>query len=90
MGQGILIVNGDLEVEGGARFYGPVIVKGRLKTSGTGGHFNGGVLAANVELDETRVVGNATVRYSSCAVANAIPGAAAPRRVVQRAWADLY
>jgi hypothetical protein len=90
MGQGILIVNGDLEVQGGARFYGPVIVKGRLKTSGTGGHFNGGVLAANVELDETSVLGNATVRYSSCAVANAILGAAAPRRVVQRAWADLY
>jgi hypothetical protein len=89
-GQGILLVNGDLTVSGGARFYGPVIVKGYLRTEGTGGHFNGGVLAANVELDETSLLGNATVRFSSCAIANALMGSALPKRVTQRAWADLY
>ncbi|MDB4915359.1 MAG: hypothetical protein JWM95_3003, partial [Gemmatimonadetes bacterium] len=35
-GQGILLVEGDLSVQGGAEFYGPVIVKGSLKTAGTG------------------------------------------------------
>src|SRR5205814_7090438 len=47
-GQGILIVDGDLEVSGGFQFFGPVIVRGHFKTTGTGGHFNGGVIAADV------------------------------------------
>ncbi len=89
-GQGILLVEGDLEVQGGARFYGPVIIKGTLKTAGTGGHFNGGVLAANVELDQNSVLGNAVIQYSSCAIANALIGISLPKRVLERAWADLY
>jgi hypothetical protein len=90
MGQGILLVGGDLSVEGGTRFYGPVIVKGRLSTAGTGGHFNGGVLAANVDLEQNTILGNAVIQYSSCAITNALLGIALPKRVVQRAWADLY
>jgi len=89
-GQGILLVEGDLAVQGGMRFYGPVIVKGKLSTAGTGGHFNGGVLAANVDLEQNSVLGNAVIQYSSCAIENALLGVSLPKRVVQRAWADLY
>jgi hypothetical protein len=89
-GQGILLVHGNLEVQGGAEFFGPVIVRGTLTTAGTGGHFNGGVLAANVDLDQNNVLGDAVIRFSSCAVANALLGIALPKRVTQRAWADLY
>src|SRR6476661_8796860 len=49
-GQGILLVEGDLTVTGGMSVYGPVIVKGSLSSAGTGGHFYGGVMAANVDL----------------------------------------
>lgn len=89
-GQGVLLVEGDLEVQGAYEFYGPVIVKGRLKTTGTGGHFNGGVMAANVELDQNQVTGNAVVNYSSCAIATALRNATPLAPVRQRAWADLY
>ena len=90
-GQGILLVGGDLAVAGGFKFFGPVIVRGRLKTEGTGGHFNGAVMAANVDLEENSVLGNAVVNYSSCAVESALNNIPAPPVVVQhRAWTESF
>lgn len=91
-GQGILLVDGDLEISGGFEFFGPVIVRGRIKATGTsgGGKLNGAVMAANVELDDNQVLGDATINYSSCAVAKAIQGSASPRRMVQRAWTEVH
>jgi hypothetical protein len=89
-GQGILLVEGDLKVTGGFEFYGPVIVKGKLVTSGTGGHFNGGVMAANVEFAQNSVLGDALINYSSCAVAAAVMGSTLPTPAIQRAWADMF
>ena len=91
-GQGILLVEDDLNLQGGFTFYGPVIVKGTLSTAGTGGHFNGGVIAANVNLETTTVLGNALVQYSSCAVSRAILNSASLTRVealAARSWVDL-
>lgn len=88
-GQGILLVDGDLEISGGFEFYGPVIVRGRIKTTGTGGKLNGGVMAANVQLDQNTVLGDATVIYSSCAVEKAVAGSSSPRRLVHRAWTEV-
>lgn len=89
-GQGILMVNGDLEVAGGFEFYGPVIVRGHLRTTGTGGHFNGGVMAANVDLENNTVLGDAEITYSSCAIEKALTSAAAQRPVNGRSWTVLY
>lgn len=90
-GQGILLVGGDLSVQGGFKFYGPVIVRGNLKTEGTGGHFNGAVMAANVNLAENSVLGNAVVNYSSCAVESALNNIPAPPMTVQhRAWTESF
>ncbi len=89
-GQGILLVDGDLEISGGFEFYGPVIVRGRIKSTGTGGKLNGGVMAANVDLEQNTVLGDATITYSSCAVEKATAGAANPRRMVQRAWTEVH
>lgn len=90
-GQGMLLVGGDLSVQGGFKFYGPVIVRGRLRTEGTGGHFNGAVMAANVLLEENSVLGNAVVNYSSCAVASALRNIPAPPTPVQhRAWSESF
>ena len=88
-GQGILVVNGDLEVQGGFEFYGPVIVAGVLNTKGTGGHFNGGVIAANVNLDQNTVLGNAVINYSSCAIQYALSAASPVGLMRERAWALL-
>jgi hypothetical protein len=89
-GQGILLVQGDLSVQGGAEFYGPVIVRGSLKTAGTGGHFNGGVMAANVDLEQSTLLGDAVIHYSSCALKKALAGAASPTFLARRSWTELY
>lgn len=89
-GQGILLVEGDLRVTGGFEFYGPVIVRGKLVTSGTGGHFNGGVMASNVDLEQNSVLGDALINYSSCAVAAAVLGSTKPTPAIQRGWADMF
>lgn len=88
-GQGILLVGGNLEVQGGFEFYGPVIVRGALSTAGTGGHFNGGVMAANVNLELSTVLGDALITYSSCAVERALTGNAPGRLLNSRSWAEL-
>ena len=89
-GQGILLVEGDLHVQGGFEFFGPVIVRGMLKTSGTGGHFNGGVLAANVDLDQNVVIGNAVIEFSRCTLLKALNGSATPTTAIERAWYEVY
>ncbi|MBI4541243.1 MAG: hypothetical protein HY704_17210 [Gemmatimonadetes bacterium] len=91
-GQGILVVEGNLEVTGGFEFFGPVMVKGRLKTTGTGGHFNGGVMAANVDLATSQVLGNAVVQFSSCSIRRAVmnnTGITRVRPLANRSWIDL-
>lgn len=93
-GQGILLVEGDLEISGTHIFYGPVIIRGTLWASGggTGGHFQGGVIAANVVLEETRITGNAVIEFSSCAVTRAILNNSSltrARPLEDRSWVDL-
>jgi hypothetical protein len=91
-GQGILLVDGDLEISGGFEFTGPVIVRGRIKAVGTagGGKLTGAVMAANVLIeDDSQVLGDATIAYSSCAISKAIEGSANPRRLVERAWTEV-
>ncbi|MBX6331171.1 MAG: hypothetical protein IRY91_04930 [Gemmatimonadaceae bacterium] len=88
-GQGILLVDGDLQVSGGFEFYGPVIVRKNLQTTGTGGHFNGGVLAANVDFEQNTVLGNAVVNYSQCALNKAVQGSASPSLAHGRSWVEL-
>jgi hypothetical protein len=89
-GQGILLVDGDLIVDGGFQWYGPVIARGHVTTQGTGGHFNGGVMAADVDLEQNTVLGNAIIDYSKCAIDAALVGAGIPKRLKQRSWADMF
>ena len=88
-GQGILLVEGNLDVQGGFEFYGPVIVRGSLSTQGTGGHFNGGLMAANVNLDLNNVLGDAVITFSSCAIERALNYNANGRLLRERSWAEI-
>jgi hypothetical protein len=89
-GQGILIVNGDLQVQGGFEFFGPVIVRQTLRTTGTGGHFNGGVIAANTDLGAVTVLGDAVINYSSCALTKSLNASAQGAQMRERGWINLY
>lgn len=91
-GQGVLLIEGDLEITGGFEFFGIVIVKGRLKTTGTGGHITGAVMAANVDLETSQILGNAVVQYASCAMKRAVENNSAitrARPLAERSWVDL-
>ncbi|HTH63119.1 MAG TPA: hypothetical protein VL563_00440, partial [Gemmatimonadales bacterium] len=92
-GQGILLVDGDLNIQGSYEFYGIVIVKGSLKTAGGGAteaHFWGAVMAQNVDLDLNSLSGDATLNYSKCAIIQALnmTGVVAPDR--SRSWSLLF
>jgi hypothetical protein len=90
-GQGMLLVEGDLELTGGVELYGPVIVKGRVKNTGTGGHINGGLLIAQAGGTlESTFSGSSYVQYSSCAIARALRGIARAEPLHERAWAQVY
>ncbi len=89
-GQGILLVEGDLRVQGGFEFFGIIIVKQSLTTTGTGGHFNGSVMAANVDLDQNTVLGDAIVNYSGCAVERALKAAGSGAQLRSRGWLYSY
>ncbi|MGD2122723.1 MAG: hypothetical protein PVJ76_13305, partial [Gemmatimonadota bacterium] len=90
-GQGILLVEGNLTMKGGFDFFGPVVVRGTVLTEGTGGHFNGGLIAANADLYDSRVSGDAQVRYSSCAVERAVLNSSLTRvrPLERRSFVDL-
>jgi hypothetical protein len=89
-GQGLLLVNGDFDVQGGFQFYGIVVVRGALKSAGNGNKFNGGVLAANVLLDDNSIIGTVDVMYSQCAIARAQQAAAAGSPLRSRGWVQLF
>lgn len=89
-GQGILLVAGDMDISGGAEFYGPAIIRGSLRSTGTGGHFLGGVMAANVDLESNTVLGNSLISYSSCALETALRGSSPGRLIRERSWVEVF
>jgi hypothetical protein len=92
-GQGILLVEGTLNVQGRVSFFGPVIATGAVNVRGTGTDdvkFYGGIVASDVQLDDSRLSGNATVLYSSCANRRALQGSGVVTRFSERGWVQLY
>jgi hypothetical protein len=92
-GQGILLVDGTLSVQGSYQFYGITIIQGDLKTAGGGNtdaHFWGGVMAKNADLSIQSLSGKATLNYSSCSILSALQGTSAISMMRQRGWVQLY
>jgi hypothetical protein len=92
-GQGILLVDGDLDVQGSFQYFGIAIVMGTLKTAGGGSapaHFWGAVLARNLDLDVNLVSGKATLNYSKCAIVQALQNTSRTATLRSRGWAQLF
>ncbi|HEX6106456.1 MAG TPA: hypothetical protein VFZ26_12795, partial [Gemmatimonadales bacterium] len=92
-GQGILLVEGSLDVQGRIDFYGPIIATGAVNIRGTGSDdikFYGGVIAQDVTLDDSKLAGNAMVNYSSCAIERAVAGSAVLQSLAERGWVQLF
>ena len=100
-GQGILIVDGSLQINGNFKWYGPIIVRGNFLTNGTalpnpGVKIVGGVLAGNFNCNSStpsspcnNISGNTSMQFSRCALSKAV---LANAKVVPstRSWADLF
>jgi hypothetical protein len=92
-GQGILLVDGDLNVQGSYQFFGITIIQGDLKTAGGGNtdaHFWGGVMAKNADLSTQSLSGKATLNFSSCSILAALQATSPISMMRQRGWVALY
>jgi hypothetical protein len=92
-GQGILLVDGDLWVQGSYQFFGITVIQGDLRTSGGGttdAHFWGGVLAKNADLSIQGISGNATLNFSSCSILAALQATSPISMMRQRGWVALF
>ena len=92
-GQGILLVDGDLNIQGSYQFFGIVIIQGDLKTAGGGttdAHFWGGVMAKNADLSTQSLSGRATLNFSSCAILTALQATSPISMMRSRGWAQLF
>jgi hypothetical protein len=92
-GQGILLVDGNLTVNGSYNFYGIVIIQGDLQTAGGGtsdAHFWGGVMAKNADLSTENLNGHATLNFSSCSILAALQAQSPIALMRSRGWVQLY
>ncbi|MDH3423289.1 MAG: hypothetical protein OEN00_09880, partial [Gemmatimonadota bacterium] len=90
--QGILLVEGNLEVRGGFTFYGIIITQGTF-TAGLGNNLIvGAVMASNAgDINET-YSGSSQIIYSRCAVTRSVLNNSAlsrARPLAERSWVDL-
>lgn len=88
-GQGILLVDGNLEISGDFSFYGPVIVRGKFESKNTA-KVHGTVMAANMNGSSNLMANTSQIIYSSCAIRKAFDNAIPPKRVVERAWMEVF
>lgn len=92
-GQGILLVEGNLEIAGTAQFNGIIIAKGTVYVTGSGGvgggsKVIGAILAGGSGSTST---GNSSITYSSCAINEALAQQNPPPvPVTSRPWGDMY
>lgn len=87
VGQGILIVEGDLTIDGNVEFHGIVITMGNLYYAGNGGHVEGSIIVMGSSSSTN--AGSSELAYNSCAVEDAFNGALRSRPLEARSWVDL-
>lgn len=88
-GQGVLLIDGDLEIAGGFEWVGLIIVRGQMKINGTGNKIVGGILTEGVDLNTSgSISGNVEIHYSSCAIEKAVGGASVGQPL-RRGWSQL-
>lgn len=88
-GQGILLVAGDLDISGDFDFTGLIVARGSIRISGGRTRITGGVMAAGAA-GRNAVEGATTIRYSSCALKEALSAAAFAEPLGQRSWVQVY
>ncbi len=92
LGQGILLVDGNLEIVSPFGFFGIVVVRGRIDTQANVGQFYGHVRAEDVTLTSVSPTVPSLISLSSCAIHRAVVNHPMLTRAVPigaRSWVDL-
>ena len=93
-GQGILLVNGDLQVQGSYQFFGITLVRGAFNTAGGGNtdaHFYGAVMARDSAITgNNSLSGHATLLYSNCAILTTLQNTSVVSLMRSRGWIQLF
>lgn len=90
MGQGVLLVEGNLTVSGGARFVGMVIARGTVQVLGAGGRIEGALMAASTSGTTSSIAGPLTVVHSRCALHAAERAAERVVPIPFQGWGEVY
>jgi len=91
-GQGLLLVEGDLQLRGGFTFFGIIIVQGTFSTGSGNNRVIGAVMASNAADLNQSFLGTGTIQYSRCGVQRAVLNNASlsrARPLDNRSWVDL-
>ena len=73
-----------------SEFHGIIIARENINKGNGTAEVYGAVFARDVELSDSFWAGNQDIRYSTCAIENALRGSAILVRVGQRHWSQLY
>jgi hypothetical protein len=87
IGQGILLVDGELSLSGGVEFYGLVVALGGLTVGAGGGHLTG---AAILQALQVPSIASLRVDYSACVLRKVLRGPTRAIPLQYRSWAQLY
>jgi hypothetical protein len=90
-GQGILLVNGNVTINGHFEWYGLIIVTNDIVRGNGSATIYGGVMARNeVKADESVISGTTSYQYSACALERAMRGSASVVQAKERSFTELY
>ncbi len=90
VGQGVLVVDGDLAVTDGFAFVGLVVVRGAFRSSGVGNRIAGALSVANTELTPIAIGGASVVQYSSCGLHTVLVASARVGLLREWGWFQVY
>lgn len=90
-GQGVLLVDGDLTMDEGFEFFGPVLVRGAARLSGEGTRLRGALVAGELWVAGAGG-GVGTLRYDPCAVRRGLVGSGVVRArpLAGLPWMELF
>jgi hypothetical protein len=90
VGQGVLLADGNVRVEAGARFDGVVVAGNDIEVSGAGAAITGVAFAMDGDRAAgSRVTDGGAIRFASCVAKRAALGVARLERTPGRWWAEL-
>lgn len=88
-GQGVLVVDGNLTIQGGAEFSGVVLVRGAVLDGPGGGRISGALAIAGQGATLSSLDG-ISIDFSRCAARKALLDIAMPKAVVERSWSEMF